>query len=111
MALIEQLAELCGKLARHGWRELLRDGHGLDIGKKKPAVLAKEMARSLDKITRTIPGFEDFAAGGQRGIEPGSPARSLLYHALASPNVRNGLDGKRPGYFPSLAELGTLQLF
>src|SRR5258708_15902720 len=42
----------------------------------------------------------DFAAGGVRGIEPGSPARSLLYHALASPNVLNGLDGQRLSYFP-----------
>jgi hypothetical protein len=109
MALIEQIAGLCSKLARHGWREFLREGHGLDIGKKTPALLAKELVRSLDKINRIIPGFEDFAVDGQHGVERGSPARSLLYHALASPNVLNGLDGKRLGYCPSLAELELVE--
>ena len=45
------------------------------------------LSQPLSQIDRTVPGFEDFALEGQRGIEPGRPARSLLFHALASPNV------------------------
>ncbi len=94
MALINGVAALCGKLAKHGWRELF-EAHGLAIDVAAPAGLEKELLRRPLPIKRELGGFEDFAADGTRGIEPGSPARSLLYHALASPNVLNAPDGKR----------------
>src|SRR5262249_42165728 len=46
---------------------------------------------------------------GTRGIEPRSPARSLFYHALASPNVLNDLAGNRLGYFPTWADLDLVE--
>src|SRR5580704_17140838 len=62
---------------------------GLDIGK---ADLAAELARKL-AIDRSVPGFEDFSLAGTRGIEPGFPAASLLYHAFASPDVHPSATG------------------
>ena len=46
---------------------------------------------------------------GERGIEPGNPARSLLYHALASPNVREDGAGADLTIFPTPAELEAVE--
>ena len=83
MALLDEVRAVCGRLAPHGWADLLA-AHGLDI---TAADLGAELARPLTAIDRDVPGFEDFAAEGRRGVQPGIPARSLLFHALASPNV------------------------
>src|SRR5262249_23531494 len=58
-----------------------------------------------------VPGFEDFALEGRRAIEPGQPARSLLYHALASPRV--GVDKATSGItlFPTPAEIESIENF
>jgi hypothetical protein len=102
--------ELCrSKLVGQGWDELLKKGHGLDIDQPTPADLAKELARPGLAVNRTLAGFSDFSAAGDKGIEPGSPSRSLLFHALASPNVLNRIDGHRLGYFPNLAELDAVE--
>ncbi|HEU5321802.1 MAG TPA: hypothetical protein VFX28_13435, partial [Methylomirabilota bacterium] len=82
MALLDDVRRACGRLADHGWTRLLAR-HGLDV---TAADLAGELARPL-AIDRRVPGFEDFAAEGRRAIEPGRPARSLLFHAFASPGV------------------------
>src|SRR5258708_4552322 len=58
--------------------------HGLDISAKE---LDKELLRPLSDIDRSVAGFDDFAFEGARGIEPGQPALSLLFHAFASPHV------------------------
>lgn len=71
------------RLAPFGWSDLF-SLHGLDIG---AADLEFELARPLDSIKRDFPGFEDFALEGERGIEQGQPALSLLFHAFASPRV------------------------
>jgi hypothetical protein len=91
MTLIDDVQAVC-RLAPQGWADLLAQ-HGLDI---TASSLAEELARKLPGIRRDRPGFEDFAMEGRRGIEPGSPARSLLYHALASPNVATGAGHGRP---------------
>ena len=82
MARIDEVKAACARLAGMGWQSLLKQ-HGLDIVK---ADLAAELARELT-IDRSVPGFEDFTLAGKRGIEPGLPAASLLYHAFASPDV------------------------
>jgi subtilisin family serine protease len=105
MALIDSVRKICGRLAGQGWRELMLR-HGLDIG---AADLAKELAKPLTKIDRKLHGFEDFAAEGTRGIEPGIPARSLLYHALASGGVTKGATGGELKAFPTLAEINTVE--
>jgi hypothetical protein len=105
MALLDAVRAACERLAPHGWAELL-GAHGLDIGAPD---LATELARRLPDVDRDLPGFEDFAAEGERGIEPGIPARSLLYHAFASPNVVAGPDGQEFGEYPTPAELEAVE--
>jgi hypothetical protein len=48
---------------------------------------------------------------GERSIEPGRPARSLLYHALASPSVVTGARGEELAAFPTLAEINAVENF
>ncbi|NJM95711.1 MAG: hypothetical protein HC792_06030, partial [Acaryochloridaceae cyanobacterium CSU_5_19] len=51
----------------------------------------------------------DFAEEGQRGIEPRNPARSLLFHAMASPNVVLDAAGRPLASFPRQEELEKLE--
>lgn len=103
MALVEEVARICERLAPGGWHQLMLQ-HGLDL--LAPDV-AKELDRPLD-VRRTCPGFEDFALEGMRGIEPGNPARSLLFHALAAPHVNVGASGAPLTLFPTAAEIETV---
>lgn len=105
MSLINDVQAICNRLAPEGWGDLLAQ-HGLDM---KAADLAAELGKKLTRIARNAKGFEDFALEGERGIEPGHPARSLLYHALASPNVLTGVDGSDLKAFPTLKELDTVE--
>ena len=103
MALIDEVQQLCERLAPAGWSDLLRL-HGLDI-EARPLAQALSMPLAID---RNVKGFEDFSLLGGRAIEPGNPARSLLYHAMASPNVTEGVEGAPLSGFPTPAELETL---
>ncbi len=100
MALIDKITQILNRLAPLGWRDLLLQ-HGLDITASN---LRVELTKELNRINRQISGFEDFALEGKRGIEPGNPSRSLLFHAFASPNVVQGVSG-----FPTLAELEVIE--
>src|SRR5687768_5705215 len=102
--LIDEVRAICDRLAPHGWAALLQK-HGLDI--RRPD-LGSELARPLSTINRMVPGFEAFAHEGARGIEPGDPNRSLLYHALASPNVVQ-VDGADLARYPTLHELDVVE--
>ncbi len=57
------------------------------------------------RVDRRQPGFDDFAADARRAIEPGDPARSLIYHALASPRVHP----PDKDWYPSLADLDLIE--
>lgn len=103
MRLIEQVKNICNRLASTGWQNLLLH-HGLDI--QSPS-LEDELRKPL-RIDRTLAGFEDFALKGTRGIEPGQPAQSLLYHALASANVTLDAGGSPLQAYPTAAELETV---
>ena len=108
--LLEQTREILTRLADSGWHKVFLQ-HGLDI--KKPN-LKSEFDRSLTKIKRKCPGFEDFAVNGVRGIEHGKPALSLLYHGFASPNVTGYIDsGSRieVSKYPTPGELEVLENF
>jgi hypothetical protein len=81
------------------------DGGALDI-------TAPDLARELAKpvaVDRTYPGFGDFALAGNRGIEPGRPDESLLYHALAAPTVVSDPAGRPLGGFPTIEEIETVE--
>ena len=88
-SLIAEVGTACKRLASTGWRDLMLL-HGIDIAAKD---LAHELTKPLENIDRSVPGFEDFAWEGTRGIEPGRPALSLLFHAFASPHVIGGKKG------------------
>ena len=103
MSLINAIERACARLAPAGWRDLLLQ-HGLDI---TSAALREELAKPLH-INRTLPGFEDFAADGTRGVEAGRPAASLLFHAFASPNVTTGMSGEALASYPTAAEIEQL---
>ncbi len=105
MGPIDSVRAATERLAPHGWGELFAR-HGLDLDASD---LRPELLRELPAIDRKLPGFEDFAAEGRRGTEPGRPAQSLLYHALASPGVVSGADGEPLGSFPTLAELRAVE--
>ncbi|WP_309892364.1 hypothetical protein [Archangium sp.] len=104
MALLDDVKAVCQRLAPRGWARLFAK-HGLDITRSD---LGIELRKRLRLIDRTVPGFEDFSQEGQRGIEPGSPGRSLLFHGFASANVLQ-VDGQDLGDFPTLQELETLE--
>jgi len=101
MALIDEVKRVCDRLAPLGWRDLLLQ-HGLDITATN---LKQELTKELAAIKRQIKGFEDFAFEGKRGIEAGNPARSLLFHAFASPNVVSA----NLSAYPTLAELEIIE--
>ena len=105
--LIDQVRKACDRLADVGWRDLLNQ-HGLDIGAKN---LTHELAKPLT-VNRLLPGFEDFAWEGARGIEPGKPALSLLFHAFASAHVVSyGAQGSHIPLkdFPTPAEIEAVE--
>jgi len=108
MALIDDVKTICDRLGPLGLRSALLTvtGGQLDIQKPTAAALKTELTKNLTAIDRTRGGFTDFALSGASAIKAGSPANSLLYHALASPNVKGGLSG-----FPTLKEIETVENF
>src|SRR5215203_1024375 len=107
-SLIDGVSRVCRRLAPEGWRDLLlaASHDELDI---TTADLSTMLSQPLSQIDRTVPWFEDFALEGTRGIEPGSPARSLLFHALASPNVFRDEAGNELSAFPTPAEIEAVE--
>lgn len=67
MALIDDVKQICDRLAPLGWGALLQ-WHGLNIA---AADLAGELERPLTGIWREIAGFADFHVDTTRGVEPG----------------------------------------
>ena len=106
MTLVDQAKTVCDRLAPLGWRDtFLRVTDGtLDISQRDSAALRDELLKPLAVVKRSTAGFTDFSLDGNRGITPRSPASSLLYHALASPGVTEGVDD-----FPTLKELDIIE--
>jgi hypothetical protein len=106
-ALLDRVAQACGRLAPLGWRRLLLDvtAGGLDIAARD---LAGQLARPL-RIDRSHPGFGDFNVAGTRAVEAGAPDRSLLYHAFASPGVVASRAGVALRGYPTLAEIEAVE--
>jgi hypothetical protein len=102
MKLFDQVQNICKRLSNSGWAQLFKQ-HGLDILSND---LEKDLLKSI-KVDRTQPGFEDFALLGKQAIEPYKPAESLLFHALASPQVVSWRDEKGIEY--ELTDFATLE--
>lgn len=112
MPLFDDLRAVIQRLAPRGWNALMAQ-HGLHLDAPDLAVeLRRPLVDSNGKSTidRTIAGFEDFSPQGTSAIEPADPARSLLYHALASPNVYATPPTTRTDDdFPTLIELDVIE--
>jgi hypothetical protein len=107
-SLSDAVRSICERLSGGGWRDLLLQVTDDELDITSPE-LPDLLSRSLLSIDRTVPGFEDFSLEGTRGIEQGSPARSLFYHALASPNVFEDGQGNPLSLFPTPAEIETVE--
>jgi hypothetical protein len=90
-------------LMENGWINfLLKNTNQTTIAWKEDIKLCSE----LSCIIRTKDnGFDDF--GGNKLIELGNPSLSLLYHALASPRVKD----KSILAYPTIEQLDTLENF
>lgn len=110
MALLNDLTQILTRLAPRGWAALLQQhAGGLDITKPR-SQLAAELRRQLTGIDRQHPGFEELSTGARCGIEPGAPARSVLFHALASPDVHPLTVGAPTSAdYPTLEELEVVE--
>lgn len=106
--LVDGVAAALQRLDGLGWRALLLEATGGALDIRAPDLRA-ELAKPLSDIDRLYPGFGDFALAGSRAIEPGSPDRSLLYHALASPTVVATRSGAVLEGFPTLAEIEAVE--
>jgi hypothetical protein len=103
MDLLESVTRTCTRLAPGGWHSLLLH-HGLDI---LAVPLDTELIKPLT-IDRNLPGFEDFSSAGNRAIESSQPSHSLLYHALASPEVTLDEAGQPLQLYPTPAEIEAI---
>jgi hypothetical protein len=116
MALLDDVKAICDRLAPYGWRDrlLMVTGNTLDISQSTNAKLKTALTAVLPGIDRTQRGFEDFHATANQAITGGSPARSLLYHALACSSVHPTADGApspNPKHYPTLDELDIIENF
>jgi hypothetical protein len=106
-SLIDQLETIRHRLAPLGWRSMMLAVTGGELDITAPD-LAHELAKQVP-IDRSYPGFGDFALAGHRGIEPGRPDESLLYHAFAAPTVVSDPAGHMLGGFPTIAEIDIIE--
>lgn len=111
MPLIDSVRLLLAQLDASGWDAVLAP-HGLRLG----ALLASPDLVSALKLPlqpdRSRIGFKDFALNGTQAIQPGEPYRSLLFHALASPQVLlPGPGSNSEDCYPTLEQLDTLENF
>lgn len=106
--LIDQIRDILDRLAPGGWKDLFAR-HSLDIQAND---LVTEFLRPVN-VDRTQPGFEDFSLDGACGIEPYRPAQSLLFHAMASPQVISYRDDQNTeiplSAFPTFEEICTVE--
>jgi hypothetical protein len=96
-----------------GWASLL-ELHGWPFGVQAirnmgEADFAEKLLNHELAIDHDVLGFEDFAADGNRMISPGKPSRSLLYHALACPNVVEHRDNTELTVFPTLGQIDKVE--
>lgn len=105
--LIEQIRDVLERLAPEGWAPIFQV-LGVDPG--SPDLRGQLLTTVSDlSAVRAMPGFEEVSPDALRPIEPGRPALSLLYHALAGPGVQltqtaNGSRSALSG-FPTAADL------
>src|ERR1039458_6530245 len=100
-------ADLWGVWSRIGraWMQYLKAA-GLDLAGVDERTLVPRLLQSND-IDFGLPGLEDLARDTLRAIEPGDPARSLLYHVLASSLVISPEVPEK--FYPTIGDLEIVE--
>ena len=105
---IEQVWEVWQRLGPH-WAPYFNTA-GLDLTKVTRENFRERLTAPI-KIKSRAPGLEDLSPKCQRGVEPGDPALSLFYHALASPHVHPSKSESGPEAYPTIADLEVVENF
>lgn len=104
MSLREQLWLVWSRL-RNNWATYLQSA-GLDLSGATQDTLVDLLLTPI-QVNFRLRGLEEFSREGRRGIEPGAPARSLLYHVLASPQVTP--PGIHPEDYPTFGDIEIVE--
>jgi len=103
-----QLWEVWQRLRPH-WTPYFKSA-GLDLTKVTTENFPEQLTAPI-KINLRVPGLEDLSPQCQRGVEPGDPALSLFYHALASPHVHPPKIESGSEAYPTIADLEIVENF
>ena len=95
--IVDDVKALWAHIQTTSWVDVFK-AHGV------PPDFAKWHTTNI-RVDRKQPGFEDFAPDAKRAVEPGDPAQSLIYHALASPRVHP----PAKDWYPSLDQLDLIE--
>lgn len=120
MPLVNHVKEILTGLmqADSGWEQLLAL-HGWPFDRAAIAAMSdadfedRLLNHALD-VDPSVSGFQDFATDSNvpdsdRMIVPGRPSRSLLYHALVSPNVVEHVNHTMLVAYPTLGQIDTVE--
>jgi hypothetical protein len=105
----EQLWNVWQRLGPH-WTPYFKAA-GLDLTKVTRKDFRDRLIAPIKNLKRDVDGLQDLAPQCQKGIEPGDPALSLFYHALASPHVHPPGIESRPENYPTIADLEVVENF
>ena len=101
---MEEFRKLLLRLSENGWLPIFTL---LGIDPNSPTLrqdLLTEVSLSQIELSQ-VPGFGDLTPAARKSIEPGVPSHSILFHALASPDLVTTPDGTQLQIFPTAAEL------
>jgi len=107
MTQLEKFKRTIATLKTGGWGPLF-DHLGIDLDSEYLKSDLLRVVEDVDSI-RLLPGFEELCSNANKLIEPGKPAESILFHALASPAVNTDPNGKRFTVFPSPTDLDVAE--
>lgn len=95
MALKDEVFGICQQLGPLGWTDLLKrvTNNQLNLDQATADDLEQILLQPLTQVLPNVTGFGDVSRTEPRGINPGNPPGSILYHALCSPLVTSKADG------------------
>lgn len=105
---VEKIWEVWQRLKPH-WTAYFKSA-GLDLSDATLDNFSERLRTPIKNLRRDTDGLEDLSPQCQRAIEPGDPALSLFYHALASPHVRPSKNAGA-GAYPTIADLEVVENF
>lgn len=103
----EPNSDWSGLFQKHGWTITASQLNSISAANLNAALVGQALS-----VNRGVPGFKDFGPSGSQLVTAGSPAKSLLYHAFASPAVHptaNGLPSTNSKAYCDLQELDVIE--